>query len=109
MDATRRRPWIDWIHTALVQGTQVRDYVKLDDQRPAWRDPRRSCGRCACADGAAGAGLTCVSTPTFKNRRWSGPCAVPDVTRFSARDAAPRRNPRAIDEQRTGWSRPAFN
>src|SRR4249920_4029678 len=32
MDATRRRPWIEWIHTALVQGTQVRDYVKLDDQ-----------------------------------------------------------------------------
>ena len=32
MDATRRRPWIDWIHTALVQGNQVRDYVKLDDQ-----------------------------------------------------------------------------
>ncbi|HEY4911391.1 MAG TPA: thiamine pyrophosphate-binding protein, partial [Methylomirabilota bacterium] len=32
MDTTRRRPWIDWIHTALVQGTQVRDYVKLDDQ-----------------------------------------------------------------------------
>src|SRR6266481_4431734 len=32
MDATKRRPWIDWIHTALVQGNQVRDYVKLDDQ-----------------------------------------------------------------------------
>src|SRR5262244_1318888 len=32
MDAARRRPWIDWIHTALVQGNQVRDYVKLDDQ-----------------------------------------------------------------------------
>jgi len=32
MDAAHRRPWIDWIHTALVQGTQVRDYVKLDDQ-----------------------------------------------------------------------------
>src|SRR5262249_4148516 len=31
MDTARRRPWIDWIHTALVQGTQVRDYVKLDD------------------------------------------------------------------------------
>lgn len=27
-----RRPWIDWIHTALVQGTQVRDYTKWDDQ-----------------------------------------------------------------------------
>jgi acetolactate synthase I/II/III large subunit len=32
MDATQRRPWIDWIHTALVQGTQVRDYTKWDDQ-----------------------------------------------------------------------------
>jgi len=32
MDTNRRRPWIDWIHTALVQGNQVRDYVKWDDQ-----------------------------------------------------------------------------
>jgi acetolactate synthase-1/2/3 large subunit len=32
MDSTRRRPRIDWIHTANVQGLQVRDYVKLDDQ-----------------------------------------------------------------------------
>lgn len=32
VDATIRRPWIDWIHTALVQGNQVRDYVKWDDQ-----------------------------------------------------------------------------
>jgi acetolactate synthase-1/2/3 large subunit len=32
MDTTRRRPWIDWIHTALVQGNLVRDFVKFDDQ-----------------------------------------------------------------------------
>jgi thiamine pyrophosphate-dependent acetolactate synthase large subunit-like protein len=32
MDITHRRPWIDWIHTALVQGNLVRDYVKWDDQ-----------------------------------------------------------------------------
>ncbi|MFC1992086.1 thiamine pyrophosphate-binding protein [Chloroflexota bacterium] len=32
MDAEKRRPWIDWIHTALVQGNAVRDYVKWDDQ-----------------------------------------------------------------------------
>lgn len=32
MDTTKRRPRIDWIHTALVQGNQVRDYVKWDDQ-----------------------------------------------------------------------------
>lgn len=32
VDAARRRPWIDWIHTANVQATQVRDYTKWDDQ-----------------------------------------------------------------------------
>ena len=32
MSKPRRRPWIDWVHTALVQGQQVRDYVKWDDQ-----------------------------------------------------------------------------
>jgi thiamine pyrophosphate-dependent acetolactate synthase large subunit-like protein len=28
----RRRPWIDWIHTANSQGEIVRDYVKWDDE-----------------------------------------------------------------------------
>ena len=32
MAADRRRPWIDWIHTALPTGQAVREYVKWDDQ-----------------------------------------------------------------------------
>lgn len=32
MDVTKRRPWIEWVHTALVQGNLVRDFVKWDDQ-----------------------------------------------------------------------------
>jgi acetolactate synthase I/II/III large subunit len=32
MDIARRRPYIDWIHTANLQGNAVRDYVKYDDQ-----------------------------------------------------------------------------
>jgi thiamine pyrophosphate-dependent acetolactate synthase large subunit-like protein len=32
MSLKGRRPWIDWVHTALVQGNLVRDYVKWDDQ-----------------------------------------------------------------------------
>ena len=32
VDANRRRPWIDWIHTANVQGEAVRNFVKWDDQ-----------------------------------------------------------------------------
>ncbi len=32
MDTVKRRSGIDWTHTALVQGEQVRNYVKWDDQ-----------------------------------------------------------------------------
>ena len=32
MNSSKRRPWIDWIHTAQVQGNLVRDFVKWDDQ-----------------------------------------------------------------------------
>jgi thiamine pyrophosphate-dependent acetolactate synthase large subunit-like protein len=32
VDAPRRRPWIDWIHTAQDQGALLRNYVKWDAQ-----------------------------------------------------------------------------
>jgi thiamine pyrophosphate-dependent acetolactate synthase large subunit-like protein len=32
VDAERRRPWIDWLHTAADQGALIRSYVKWDDQ-----------------------------------------------------------------------------
>ena len=32
MDSTRRRPWIDWIHTANNQGGMVRDFSKWEHQ-----------------------------------------------------------------------------
>jgi thiamine pyrophosphate-dependent acetolactate synthase large subunit-like protein len=32
VDATKRRPWIDWIHSAKDQGALIRDYVKWDAQ-----------------------------------------------------------------------------
>ncbi len=32
VDAAKRRPWIDWLHTAKDQGALVRHYVKWDDQ-----------------------------------------------------------------------------
>ena len=30
--ATRRRPWIEWIHTVRDQGALIRNYTKWDDQ-----------------------------------------------------------------------------
>jgi len=32
LDSSKRRPWIDWIHTSNNQGGIIRDYVKWDDQ-----------------------------------------------------------------------------
>lgn len=32
VDAARRRPWIDWLHTSRDQAAVVRPYVKWDDQ-----------------------------------------------------------------------------
>ena len=32
VDAHKRRPWIDWIHTAKDQGAIIRNYTKWDDQ-----------------------------------------------------------------------------
>src|SRR5690606_13140148 len=31
MDAARRRPWIDWVHTANTQNSAVREFTKWDD------------------------------------------------------------------------------
>src|SRR5262249_5435249 len=31
LDATRRRPWVDWIHTARDQAAMIRHYIKWDD------------------------------------------------------------------------------
>ena len=32
VDAARRRPWIDWIHTSADQGALIRQFSKWDDQ-----------------------------------------------------------------------------
>src|SRR3989442_13431365 len=32
VDAAKRRPWIDWIHTSRDQGALVRSYTKWDNQ-----------------------------------------------------------------------------
>jgi thiamine pyrophosphate-dependent acetolactate synthase large subunit-like protein len=98
MDATRRRPWIDWIHTALVQGTQVRDYVKLDDQPAslaalpeaflrAWRIARTA---------PQGPVYLCLDSG-LQEQALSAPVPLPDVARFQPA-TPPHADPRTIDE-----------
>jgi len=98
MDATRRRPWIDWIHTALVQGTQVRDYVKLDDQPAsvaalpeaflrAWRVARTE---------PMGPVYLCLDAG-LQEQALDRPIVLPDAERFQPA-AGPHADPRALDE-----------
>jgi len=98
MDATRRRPWIDWIHTALVQGTQVRDYVKLDDQPAsvaaipeaflrAWRVAQTP---------PPGPVYLCLDAG-LQEEALERAVAVPDVARFRPA-APPHADPRAIED-----------
>ena len=47
VDAPKRRPWIDWIHTARDQGALVRAYTKWDDQ-PASAEAAREALLRAC-------------------------------------------------------------
>ena len=47
VDAPKRRPWIDWIHTASDQGALVRAYTKWDDQ-PASAEAAREALLRAC-------------------------------------------------------------
>jgi thiamine pyrophosphate-dependent acetolactate synthase large subunit-like protein len=42
VDAPKRRPWIDWIHTARDQGALIRDYTKWDDQPASAEAARES-------------------------------------------------------------------
>ena len=47
VDAPKRRPWIDWIHTARDQGALVRPFTKWDDQPASAEAARESLLRAA--------------------------------------------------------------
>jgi thiamine pyrophosphate-dependent acetolactate synthase large subunit-like protein len=53
VDAAKRRPWIDWIHTAADQGAIVRQYTKWDDQPASPAAARESLLRAAWLSNAS--------------------------------------------------------
>ncbi|MFC1814534.1 thiamine pyrophosphate-binding protein [Thermodesulfobacteriota bacterium] len=85
MDTTKRRPWIDWVHTALVQGNQVRDYVKWDDQPHNLKSVPSSLirgYRIATTEPTAPVYL-CFDV-TIQEEPIHDPISLPDMSRFSA-------------------------
>jgi thiamine pyrophosphate-dependent acetolactate synthase large subunit-like protein len=60
VDAMKRRPWIEWIHTSRDQGALVRNYVKWDDQPGSVGAARESILRAAWQANTAPMGPTYV-------------------------------------------------
>ena len=84
-DAAKRRPWIDWIHTASDQGALVRDYTKWDNQPASVPAAYEALLRaCQLAD-TAPRGPTYVNLDAALQESKVGPLpALPDVSRFAA-------------------------
>jgi thiamine pyrophosphate-dependent acetolactate synthase large subunit-like protein len=61
VDAVKRRPWIDWIHTAQDQGALVRNYVKWDAQPASPEAAREALLRAAWMAGTAPMGPVYVN------------------------------------------------
>ena len=85
MAADGRRPWIDWIHTANVQGNAVRDYVKWDDQPASLGAAIESLIRAYHVTTSAPQGpvYVCFDVAT-QEQKLEAPVELPDLSTFPA-------------------------
>lgn len=98
LDAKKRRPWIDWIHTSRDQAALVRAYTKWDDQPGSVPAAVESIVRAKQYATTAPCGPTYVVLDMeLQERKLDAPLALPDVTRFAAPQPAA---PTAADVER---------
>jgi thiamine pyrophosphate-dependent acetolactate synthase large subunit-like protein len=84
-DAARRRPWIDWIHTASDQGALVRDYTKWDNQPASVPAAYEALMRAVQMAETAPRGPTYINLDAALQEAKIGALpALPDVSRFRA-------------------------
>jgi thiamine pyrophosphate-dependent acetolactate synthase large subunit-like protein len=84
-DAARRRPWIDWIHTASDQGALVRDYTKWDNQPASVPAAYEALLRAAQMAETAPRGPTYINLDAALQEAKIGPLPpLPDVSRYRA-------------------------
>ncbi len=97
-DAARRRPWIDWIHTASDQGALVRDYTKWDNQPGSIPAAIEALLRGSQIAQTAPRGPVYVNLDAaLQEAREQAPVAIPDPARYAAGVAPP---PAVADVQR---------
>src|SRR5215210_2330295 len=84
-DAARRRPWIDWIHTASDQGALVRDYTKWDNQPASVPAAYEALMRAVQMAETSPRGPTYINLDAALQEAKIGPLPqLPDVSRFRA-------------------------
>ena len=92
VDATKRRPWIDWIHTAADQGGLVRGYTKWDDQPASPAAAYEAILRANWIANTAPRGPTYVNLDAgMQEAKLAEPFTAPDASRLmpAVGDAAP--------------------
>src|SRR5206468_5859291 len=83
-DAARRRPWIDWIHTASDQGALVRDYTKWDNQPGSVQAAYEALMRAVQMANTAPCGPTYINLDAAIQESKVGALPpLPDVSRFA--------------------------
>ena len=83
VDAVKRRPWIDWIHTARDQGALVRGYTKWDDQPASPAAAREAVLRANWIANTAPRGPTYVNLDAeMQESKLGEPVAPIDAKRF---------------------------
>lgn len=88
VDAVKRRPWIDWIHTARDQGALVRGYVKWDDQPASPGAAREALIRAANLANAMPQGPVYVNLDAgMQEEKLAEPLPPIDVARYRPRIA----------------------
>ena len=83
VDAVKRRPWIDWIHTARDQGALIRGYTKWDDQPASPTAAREAVLRANWIANTAPRGPTYVNLDAeMQESKLAEPVAPIDAGRF---------------------------
>jgi len=83
VDAAKRRPWIDWIHTSVDQASTVRDYLKWDDQPASAEAIAESVVRAQVMASTAPMGPTYICLDSaLQEQPLDGPVTLPNVAMF---------------------------
>jgi len=87
VDAARRRPWIDWIHTSADQGALIRQYSKWDDQPASVEAALDSLARAysITREAPSAPAYVCLDV-SLQEQSLATPPVIPDVRR----DRSPR-------------------